>query len=158
MPPLLAAVDDIKLLAESFFATGQYRRAYSVLKERKTLSAGLRFRYLAALCQVSRRVPSRLWSRSCRHSPRPSADPLAALLRPQSMCEEWQECIYTLEERHSAESVSPADAEVNDACVCVTIFVPPCSKVQRRLFAARLLTVCVLDPFDDRWRRRRSCS
>jgi len=72
------AEDDVKLLAEAFYATGQYRRAYSVLKERNTLGAGLRFRYLAALCQ--------------------------------SMCEEWQECIDTLEDKTTIDAITDEDA------------------------------------------------
>jgi len=43
--------DDVQLLAEAYIANQEYRRAYNELKERNTLSKGLRFRYLAALCQ-----------------------------------------------------------------------------------------------------------
>jgi len=78
----IAAVDDIKLLAEAFYATGQYRRAYSVLKDRRTLSAGLRFRYLAALCQASRTaiacLPAWRFLSDPRHRPsRELTDPLS---------------------------------------------------------------------------------
>ena len=48
----LPDADDVQLLAEAYIANQEYRRAYNELKERNTLSKGLRFRYLAALCQV----------------------------------------------------------------------------------------------------------